>query len=413
MKAIILSVGDELLRGDTADTNASFLARLLGERGVEVVEIATVGDSRIVLADRLREFLGRVGLVCVSGGLGPTRDDITRWAVADVVGRPLRLDESSLGRIRERFRRVRKPMGEGNEKQALLPEGAEIVENPRGTAPGFLCNWKGSRVLVLPGVPFEMEGMAEKALERALGARVGGGGRAFRKLSVIGLPESEVDARLGPLMDRGGNPLLGLSVGEGEIALHITAWPGGGESAESLLEDVEKKVRLALGDAVHEPGGVGGLLGLLRERGWRIAAAESCTGGLVADRLTDVPGASELVVGGVVAYTRRVKMDLLDVGEETLDGEGEVSEAVARQMAQGVCARTGADVGIATTGIAGPGGGTEEMPVGRVCIGICHPGGLWAGTWHFRGDRRRVKEGAASTALRALADLLGGPGGGR
>ena len=406
MKAAILSVGDEILRGETTDTNASVLGAILGERGVEVVAISVVGDSAGALRDRLRSSLSRADLVCVTGGLGPTRDDITREAIAEVLGKGLVLDPPSKGRIRARFTRRGRKMSPNNEKQALFPVGAEIIDNPVGTAPGFICRHKGSVIIAMPGVPFEMENMAAGAIQRALEGADPGPVRARRTLAVVGLPESEVDERLGSLMDRGANPLLGLRVTQGEIQMHLLACSEGDRSAEDLLDDAERRLRALLGEHVQMPGGPRELLTLLEERGWKLATAESCTGGLIADRITDVPGASRVFAGGAVAYTPRMKVDLLGVAPETLEREGEVSESVAREMAQGACARSGAEVGIGVTGVAGPGGGTPKTPVGRVCMGVRHPGGFLSRTWEIPGTRRRVKETAAAAAIRTLCSFL-------
>lgn len=402
MKAAILSVGDELLRGATTDTNAPVLAGLLVDRGVEVISISTVGDSREALRDRVREILGRVDLIFITGGLGPTRDDLTRQAVADVLGTDLDLDRASLETIRMRIEKRGRKMAETNRKQALFPRGAEVIENRQGTAPGFLCRPEGVVLVALPGVPHEMEGMAEGAIEMALEGSAPSSGWAGRTLAVTDLPESVVDERLGPLMERGGNPVLGLKVTDGEIRIHIRAEGEGDRDAPTIVDETEEKIRQALGDHVQAPGGAEEVLRTLLRKGWKIATAESCTGGLIADTLTNVPGASEVFAGGTVAYTPQVKVDHLGVRRETLEREGEVSEAVAREMADGACSRFGAQVGIGITGVAGPTPGPPGTSLGQVCVGIRLPGALISRTWTFHGTRRRVKERAAAAALRHL-----------
>ncbi|MCZ6602059.1 MAG: nicotinamide-nucleotide amidohydrolase family protein, partial [Planctomycetota bacterium] len=272
----------------------------------------------------------------------------------------------------------------------------------------------GSTILCMPGVPFEMEAMANRAIDRALDAADERGQRATMALRLVGRSEAELDTSLGSLMDRDANPLLGLTVQEGEVRLHMTARPEAGQSAEKVLAEGERRIRAALGKNVRVDGGMVDLLAALRAKGWRIATAESCTGGLLADRITDVPGASDVFAGGTVAYTPQMKVAELGVRSETVQREGVVSEAVAREMAEGICTRTGAQVGVGLTGIAGPGGGTKGVPEGQVCIAIRSPGGLTAETRVFVGGRRRVKERAVSTAVRLLLDLLGGgPGEGR
>lgn len=405
MKAAIVSVGDEILRGEVVDTNGPALARLLERRGVEVAAHLVVGDSRQELSDRLAEGIGRFGITCVSGGLGPTRDDITRWAVADAVGRKLEADAATVERIRIRYEKGGRSAPKESGRQALFPQGSEILDNPVGTAPGFICRSRGSVIVALPGVPTELEAMATDAIETALSGTEVGGKVAARDLCVVGMAESDVDRKLGPLMERGRNPLVGLCATDGEIRIHLHARVEGEADVTALLDEAEGKIREALGDAVREPGGVRAVLHLLEAKGWRLAAAESCTGGLVADRITDLPGASRVFAGGVVVYSAPMKVELLGVRRETLARRGEVSEEVAREMAEGVCARTGAQVGIGVTGWAGPTGGPDQ-PVGLVCVGIRHPGALISRKWLFEGSRRRVKERAAIAAIRFLLDIL-------
>ena len=407
MKAIVVAVGDELLRGDIPDTNTATISRRLHLRGLEVAAHFCVGDLHGQLRDLLADQLGQNHLIVLSGGLGPTQDDLTREAIADVVGMPLQLDRPALAAIADRMTRQGRPMAPGNERQAHFPEGAEIIANRHGTAPGFLCRHQGSVLVALPGVPFEMEGMIERALDAAL-AGVKPVARASRVYSVVGLAESELDARLGDLMDRGRNPLVGLGVEEGSIRLTVTATAPSEGDLRSAFERTEARLRETLGPALEEGGGVEELLSLLQRKGWRVATAESCTGGLFADRITDVPGASESFAGGAVAYTVPMKLETLGVRREAILRAGVVSETVALDMAEAICCLTGAQVGVGITGLAGPGGGAPGLPVGLVWTAVRFPGGAQTLGRVLPGGRRRVKERAASGALHLTLQAIRG-----
>jgi nicotinamide-nucleotide amidase len=411
----LITIGDELLLGFTIDTNAAHLARTLAAVGGRIVRRASVGDDATAIADAVREALDRTGAVITTGGLGPTADDLTKQAIGALFGRALALDEALLAELEARWqRRFNHPLPPSNRQQVMIPEGAEVLPNRHGSAPGiWLEDERGRWVAMLPGVPREMRGMLADTLLPRLDARLSGGARVIRSrtLRTVGIAESALADRLGDLA-RGvdGLPLAYLPGAEG-VDLRVTArnlTPG---EADHRLGVAVEALRARVGAYVYGEDDAD-LAALVvqgcRVRGWTVAVAESCTGGMLGMRLTAVPGASDVVLGGVIAYANAVKVRDLDVPAALLEAEGAVSEGVARAMASGVRARCQAAVGIGITGIAGPGGGTPEKPVGTVWVAVDLNGTVHAARAVFPGDRHEIRFRAAQAALDRLRRALEG-----
>jgi nicotinamide-nucleotide amidase len=410
----ILSIGDEIVSGTTLDTNSSFLAQSLRERGVEVVAFFAAPDDEAAIARALERGLEEADLVVSTGGLGPTSDDLTTAVIARLVDRPLRLHEPSLRAIEERFRGRGLEMSPSNRKQALFPEGSEIVPNPSGTAPGLICPVEiagGTRhIVALPGVPREMRTMVEQTLLPWVEARAGGAAFATRVFSTFGLPESRLGELLDGVLD--GEPgRLAFRAAFPRVQARITLAGRQGDDLEARLDAAEARVRERLGHHLYAVGdrGMEDVVGeMLLERGLTLAVAESCTGGLIGHRLTDVPGSSAYLLLDMVAYSNDAKRKLLGVREETLARTGAVSTETAEEMARGARAAAGSDLALATTGIAGPGGGSPDKPVGTVCIALDREGETWSKRFDL-GPRSRdwIKEMTAQMAMESLRRWLG------
>ena len=415
MKAALLAIGDEIVAGLTTDTNSGFLAEQLRAVGVEPVAGFSVPDDEDAMARAWERALAEAEVAISTGGLGPTADDLTTAVVARLAGRPLRLDEHSLSIVEERFRGRGMEMPENNHKQALFPEGSTIVPNPLGTAPGFICPvGRGGairHVVCLPGVPREMERMAVETVIPWLEGLSPGRRFLSRVFSTFGLAESRLDELLEGVAAP-SEARLAFRAAFPRIQARLTVSGAPDDDAEGRLDALEARVRERLGTHLYAVGdeGMEETVGrLLRERGLTLAVAESCTGGLVGHRLTEVPGSSEYFLMGVVSYSNDAKERLLGVRPETLRGAGAVSTQAAEEMAAGVRRLSGADLGLATTGVAGPGGGSPEKPVGTVCVALAWEGGSWSRRYDL-GERSRdwVKGMAAQTALdRVRRWLLG------
>jgi nicotinamide-nucleotide amidase len=403
--AEIIAVGTELLTPIRLDTNSLWLTGELADLGITVRAKHVVGDDRADLAAAVRQSLDRVDLVMTTGGLGPTHDDITREVVAEILERPLVEDAGVLEGIRERFARRRRPMPEINRRQAMVPVGGLVLANAHGTAPGLWLEANGRVIVLLPGPPRELQPMFSRHVRPKLADRSAPSRTSRRVVLVAGRAESQVAEAVEPLQarfrDRPDPVAMTILASPGRIELHLRATGADGSAREAALEAAAAAVVEVLGAAVVSTDGqsLEAVVGQrLADRGWTIAVAESCTGGLVTGLLTDVPGSSAWVRGGVVAYANTVKVDQLGVDAGTLAAEGAVSEAVARAMAEGVRARLEADVGLAITGIAGPGGGTPDKPVGTVAIALSGPREV-ARTFHFGGDRQMVRQFSTAAAL--------------
>jgi nicotinamide-nucleotide amidase len=401
-RAEILTIGDELLRGEIVDSNKSFLSERLLSLDIETRHQTSVGDDRDDMIDAFRRAAERSHFVLVSGGLGPTRDDLTAETLAAAFGRRLVLDEEALAAIRAFFRGVGREMTRNNESQAYFPEGAEVLPNPIGTAPGFLAVERGTCFFCMPGVPRELQRMMDEQVLPRIAARHGGG-RVVRSalLRTFGMGESTLDAELADIA-ASGDVSLGFRTAFPDNYLRPIARADSAAEADASLARVCAAIRERLGALVYGEGdetldAVAGRL--LRERGKTIAVAESCTGGLTAERITDNPGSSAYFLGGVVAYADSAKSTLLGVSQALLAQHGAVSEPVARAMAEGVRERFGADFGVATTGISGPEGGTEAKPVGTVYVALARAEGTHCEHFVFPLDRARHRQLTAQICL--------------
>ena len=408
----LVTIGDELLLGFTIDTNGAFLARRLAERGIAVVRRVSVGDDLSSIATAVREALERTGAVITTGGLGPTSDDLTRDAVASVFGRELRVDETHLAWMRERWRsRFGRDMPESNRQQAMIPVGARRLDNRHGSAPGVFLEDHRGFVVLLPGVPRELRGMTEDILLPLLHERgCGADGDCIRSLTLrtTGIAESLLQDRLRdvPTGDATSTPSLAYLPGVDGVDLRITM--RGSASSEPLAR-VAQEIRRAVPDYLYGEGDIdlaAVLLDGCRADGMRIAVAESCTGGLLGARLTAIPGSSDVFLGGVIAYSNDVKIAELGIPPEVLETHGAVSEPVARAMAVAAQRKFGAQVALAVTGVAGPGGGTSDKPVGLVWVCAAVEGHVDVTKLQSWGDRQEIRYRATQAAMDLARRLL-------
>jgi len=393
----LVSIGEELLLGDTTDTNASWLARRLGEVGVNVSRVSVCGDVRGQMVDAISAAARRAPVVVCTGGLGPTEDDRTRFAIAEIAGVELQPHDDIVEHIKRIFARFGRTMPARNTVQAMIPKGATVLPNARGTAPGFAVEVEGTLVACLPGVPHEMMAMAEAHLLPMIARRAGAGRvRRSRHLHCFGPGESSVNEKIADLMPPGPDPVVGLAVDAGVITVRITV-QGAPDEVESTLDRLEARVVERLGDWIYGRGGqslqavVGGML---IGAGKTIALAESCTAGLIASRLGEVPGISVSLLECVVTYSNDAKIRRLGVDPKLIEVHGAVSGEVAAAMAEGVRKTSGADLGLSVTGIAGPTGGSEEKPVGLVYIALAG-GSLHTEKLTLHGDRNQIRDRAA------------------
>jgi nicotinamide-nucleotide amidase len=399
----LLSTGDELLTGQVTDTNSVWLMDRLWDLGVMVRRKTLVGDDRADLDAAIRETAARADLVVMSGGMGPTEDDLTTERVAAVLGVPLELHEPSLRTIQERFRRFGRTMTPNNEKQARFPRGAEVIPNRFGTAPGFSVRIGRAELVCLPGVPVEFKGLADEWVLPRVAARLAEV-PAARVVKLFGVPESHADHAMRAVMDDPANEGVRFGFRAHFPEVHLK-WSVPGPDAAARADRLVRAVRALFGDAVWG-GGKDELPELvvarLAERGERVAVAESCTGGLLSELLTRVPGASAVLDLGLVAYANAVKERLAGVPAPLLAAHGAVSEPVARALAEGIRRAGAATWGVGITGIAGPSGGTPEKPVGTVHVALAGPGETVHVHRAYRGDRERVRRQAAFEAMNVL-----------
>jgi nicotinamide-nucleotide amidase len=412
----IVTIGDELLLGFTVDTNAAYLARSLAGIGVEIVHRTTVGDDSELIAAAVKDAIERTGAVITTGGLGPTADDRTRPAIAKLFGRELVCDDAIVEQIRQRFWRMSSAkMPEANIVQAMVPVGARVLENRHGTAPSLMLeDEKGRWVIMLPGVPREMRGLTNDTIIPLLRERIGDAPIAIvsRTLRTTGIGESALAEKLGSLAKGVDDLPLAFLPGWAGADLRLTSHTMRAEAAARALDAAAQKLREVLGAFIYgeEDDDLAALvLARCREQHLTMATAESCTGGLLGARITAIPGSSDVYVGGVVAYDNSVKMKLAGVSDVSLREHGAVSEQVAREMAEGCARALGTQIGIGITGIAGPGGGTDEKPVGTVWIAVAGVGETRALGRVYVGDREEIRLRATQASLdqlrRALAPL--------
>lgn len=413
--AEIIAVGSELLGTSRLDTNSLYITERLSALGIDVKIKTVVGDDRDDLAAVLRQALDRADVVVLSGGLGPTDDDLTRDVVSDVLGLPMDVDEAIVEKIRARFARRGMTMPEVNRRQAMVPRGAIVLDNPLGTAPGLFIPHGAQVVILLPGPPRELQPMFDLVCRGPLQERAGTERAHRATLFITGRGESHVEQMVQPIYARWRDrtPPISTTIlaAMGQIELHLSVREADDARGAAILDAAVAELMAAIADDVYSTDGrtmeevVGGLL---KSRGYTIAAAESCTGGLLTSRLTDVAGSSSYVRASVVAYAYEDKTSLLGVPKELIETHGAVSEPVAVAMAEGIRERTGADVAVAITGIAGPGGGTATKPVGTVVIAAIVPGRpVYVRTYAFIGGRAMVKFQATQAALDRVRRMLG------
>jgi nicotinamide-nucleotide amidase len=412
-RAAIIAVGSELLSPLRIDTNSLLITEHLNALGIDVVFKSVVGDSPQDLAHAIRDALPRVDLLVLTGGLGPTEDDVTREAVADVLCLAMREDAAITERIRRRFESRGWTMPEINRRQAMVPEGARVLANPNGTAPGLWIDHARGVVLLLPGPPRELKPMLAELVASTLQERCGTSTLRRRVIRITGRSESHVDEALRPLYaewNRVTPPIAATILAAlGQIELHLSASAPTGEAVDRALDRAVTQAREVLGIDAYSVDGrpLEAVVGdLLVERKLRIAAAESCTGGLLTSRLTDVPGSSRYVERAVMTYSNESKQELLGVPAALIAAHGAVSEPVAEAMAEGIRLAARTDVGVGLTGIAGPGGGTPDKPVGMVCMAAVTPSSRRVRTARFIGGREQVKFQASQAALDLVRRML-------
>jgi nicotinamide-nucleotide amidase len=412
-RAAIVAVGSEMLTPLRIDTNSLHITEQLNSLGIDVVFKGVVGDDREGLAHLVTHALPRVDLLVLSGGLGPTDDDVTREVVADVLERSMREDPAITEHIRRRFESRGWKMPEINRRQAMVPEGADVLDNPNGTAPGLWIPHESRVVVLLPGPPRELKPMLAGLVNGRLRELCGANTLRRRLIRITGRGESHVDEMLQPLYaewNRAEIPIAATILAAlGSIELHLSARGDDAAAIDAGLARAVAQVEGVLGRDAYSSDGrtLEQVVGdLLLERGLRIAAAESCTGGLITSRLTDVPGSSRYVERSVVTYSNESKTALLDVPAALIAEHGAVSEPVAQAMANGIRSAAGVEVSVGVTGIAGPSGGTAEKPVGTVCVAAVTPGDSRVRTARFLGDREQVKFQASQAALDMVRRML-------
>jgi nicotinamide-nucleotide amidase len=407
----ILAIGNELLLGATIDTNSAWIAERLAEEGIAVARKTTVGDDVAVIRGALDAALRRTGVVICTGGLGPTPDDLTRIAVSELYGRRIVVDEGWVEVLRERYRRRGIDMPAINRVQGELPDGALLLPNERGTAPGIALDDEGHGLTVLlPGVPSEMRGLMESHVLPMLRERLRPGGRIVsRVLRTAGISEALLAERIAPIAAKVRAPVaLAYLPHTTGVDVRVT-WPEATPEAEARAAALLSELGASLGSLVYARDAVdlAAVVGrLLQARGLTLALAESCTGGLLGKRLTDAGGASSFLLAGFITYANEAKRDVLGVTTETLAMHGAVSERCAREMAQGARRAGAADIGVSITGVAGPGGGSAEKPVGTVWIGVAFDDLTEAREFRFAGDRGEIRERSAQAALDLLRHRL-------
>ncbi len=409
MNAEIVAVGSEMLTPERVDTNSLFLTNALNNLGVEVVSKYVVGDHAERLGAAVRLALSRSEILIVSGGLGPTEDDLTREAVAQALDRKLIYHPEIAEALAQRFARLNRKMAEVNKRQAFVIEGATLLPNDRGTAPGQWLEDSGAVVMLLPGPPHELKAMFERQCLPRLARIVPQQVIRTIELRVAGMGESDLDQLIAPVYKKYANPATTILAGAGDIQIHLRARCDTLAEADALLAEVAGPIELLLGDRIYSRNGdslevvVGDLL---RKNHATVSVAESCTGGLLGERLTSIPGSSDYFVGGVISYSNELKIELLGVPPEILAEHGAVSKETAEAMAMGVRRRTNSTYALSVTGVAGPGGGSEAKPVGTTYIGLANAAGVEVLRRQFIGDRARIRSFASQIALDLLRRRL-------
>lgn len=399
----LISVGTELLLGNIVNTNARFLAEKCALLGLSMYNQVVVGDNRERLADAVKTALDRSDLVILTGGLGPTEDDLTKETCAEAMGYSLVEDAHTRARIEEYFKNsIFKEIPDNNWKQAMVPEGAIVLDNDNGTAPGLILEKDGKRAVLLPGPPNEMiplfQGQVEPYLQKLRPELI-----VSRMVKLCGKGESQVEDELLDLIDKQTNPTIATYAKTGEVHVRVTASAPNEETAERLIKPVVKEIKRRFGMAVYsireEETLEMAVVRLLKKYELTVATAESCTGGLVAGRIVNVPGASDVFREGFITYSNKAKRKHLDVSKNTIKKYGAVSKETAREMAVGGVFATDSDICVAITGLAGPGGGTEEKPVGLVYMACCLGDNVTVEKYQFKGNREKIREQSVVRAL--------------
>ncbi|NLM75156.1 MAG: competence/damage-inducible protein A [Clostridiaceae bacterium] len=408
MIAEIIAVGTELLMGQIANTNAQFLSRRLNDLGISVYYHSVVGDNPKRLEDSLKIALERANLIITTGGLGPTQDDITKETIASALGLKLVLHEETHKNIRCFFERRNRKMQKNNEKQAYLPENGILIPNNQGTAPGCIVETDNKIIVMLPGPPKELIPMFEETVfpyfSKKTGQIIGS-----RLLKVFGIGESEMEMRIADILESQTNPTIAPYVQDGEIVIRVTARCHDEAEAEKMIMPVIEKIKARLGDLIYAYNGENMeevVVELLKQKGVSLSVAESCTGGMLSARIINVPGASDIFERGYITYSNYAKIEELGVSKDTLKKYGAVSSQTAVEMVEGLVKKTGTRAGISITGIAGPGGGTEEKPVGLVFIALYIDGKVECREFNLMGDRHRIRNVASLNALNMLRKKL-------
>lgn len=405
MRAEIISVGTEILLGDIVNTNAQFLAKELANLGVEVYHQVVIGDNEERVKEAFNQAFSRSDMVITTGGLGPTKDDLTKEIACKYFGMSLEVHEKSLNVLKDYFKRINKEITDNNLKQIYFPKESKVLDNPNGTAPGVILEKNNKVIVLLPGPPKEMKPMFNNHVKPYLSDK-SDGVIVSEVLRVFGIGESGAEEKIKDIIENQTDPTIAPYAKESDVIFRITTKANSYEEGLKKIEPLKKQVEDRLGIDVY---GVGEDLNLetlvaklLVDKKLTIATAESCTGGMIASKLISYPGISDSFLEGSVTYSNEAKMRTLDVKKETLDSFGAVSAETASEMAKGIANRAGADIGLVTTGIAGPGGGTEEKPVGLVYIGLYYRGNVNTFRYVFNGNRENVRTRATLTAL----DLL-------
>lgn len=401
----IICVGTELLLGSVVNTNVAFISEKLSTMGFSLFRQTVVGDNAQRIKDALKSAFKSADWVIMSGGLGPTQDDLTKEAACEFFGQEMVLHDRSLERIKSYFKD--KPLSKFNEKQAMFPPNAVVLDNDNGTAPGAILEKEGKRIVLLPGPPNELRPMFEKVL--AYLSKFQEGVFFSKELKLFGIGESTLVEIIEDMIEKQTNPTIAPYAGDAEVKLRITASADSIETAKELILPVERQIRNKIGDYIYgtdndtlEKVAVQKLI----ENNLTLSTAESCTGGLFSSTIVDVSGASKTFMGGFITYSNEEKINRLGVDSESLKKYGAVSSQTAKAMAKGVCKLVGTNIGISTTGIAGPTGGTEEKPVGTVFIGLCYNGEVISKRFLFRGNRGKIRIRTVKMALKMLIDLI-------
>jgi nicotinamide-nucleotide amidase len=411
MNAEIIAIGSEMLSGDRVDTNSLYLTAELNKLGVEVVTKCVIGDDCGRLAAQVRQSMGRSGIVILSGGLGPTEDDVTRDAVAQALGRELLFDTGIADWLVQRFAAAKRPMAEVNKRQAYVIQGAEVLSNDRGTAPGQWLEESGAVAILLPGPPHELKSVFERHCLPRIARIVPQQAIRTLFLRVAGMGESDLDQLIAPVYKKYENPVTTILAAAGDIQVHLRARCETETEAEALLAEVGGPIELLLGDRIYSRNGdplevvVGDLLRAMHAT---VSVAESATGGMLGERFTSVPGSSEYFVGGFITYNNAMKTELLGVSPEILVEHGAVSQETAEAMALGARRRTNSTYALSITGAAGPEAGSDKVPRGAVYVGLADTAGTTHVRRQFLGDRQRVRTFAVQMALDLLRRRITG-----